>query len=60
MYFPDFALVDFSLPFLEPEWGSLYKAGKAAQKSWHLRRASTTIREDQDRVRFYEIMCQVL
>lgn len=49
--------VDFSLFLLELELGGLYKA---TQKVWSLRRNPATIREDRDRVRFCEIMCQVL
>lgn len=60
MYFPAVALVDFGLLFLEPKQGSLYKAGRATQKSWSLRRAPATITEDRDGARFWEIMCQVL
>ena len=60
MYFPAVASIDFGLLFLEPKQSSLYKAGKATQKSWSLRRAPVTITEDQDGARFWEIVCQVL
>ena len=49
--------VDFSLFLLELELGGLYKA---TQSVWSLRRNPATIREDGDRMRFCEIMCQVL
>lgn len=60
MYSPAFALIDFGLLLLEPKQGSLYKAGKATQKSWSLRRAPAAITEDGGGARFWEIMCQVL